>query len=212
VAASSPRDVFINCPFDDEFEPGFRALVFAVWACGFRVRCAKEMDDAAQTRIDKLYNIIEQSRLGVHDLSRTELDPINRLPRFNMPFELGVFLAAKRYGDEEQKKKRALVLDIDRHRFAKFISDIAGMDITPHNNDPRTMVVCVRNWLLTVTRRKSIPSPALLLASFDRFSAGLPAIADTAGLDAATLLYPDYERLVLGWVRTERDSALLPKP
>jgi hypothetical protein len=208
--ASSPRDVFINCPFDDEFEPGFRALVFAVWACGFRVRCAKEMNDAAQTRIEKLYNIIEQSRFGIHDLSRTDLDPINQLPRFNMPFELGVFLAAKRYGDEEQKRKRALVLDIDQHRFAKFISDIAGMDITPHNNNPRTMVGCVRDWLFTVTRRKSMPSPAQLFGSFDRFSAALPGIAVAAGLDVAALLYPDYERLVLAWIRSERLGGQLP--
>ena len=207
--AGSPRDVFINCPFDDAFEPGFRALVFAVLACGFRARCAKEMDDAAQTRIEKLYNIIEQSRFGIHDLSRTELDPVNGLPRFNMPFELGLFLAAKRYGDDVQKKKRALVLDVDRHRFARFISDIAGMDITAHDSDPRVMVACVRDWLLTVTRRKSIPPPAGLNSSYDRFVAGLPAIAAAAGLDDARLLYPDYERLVIAWVKAERSSGQL---
>ena len=210
VTASSSRDVFINCPFDDQFEPGFRSLVFAVLACGFRVRCAKEMDDAAQTRIEKLYNIIEQSRFGIHDLSRTELDAVNNLPRFNMPFELGVFLAAKRFGDVEQKKKRALVLDIEQHRFAKFISDIAGMDITPHNDEPRTMAGCVRDWLVTVTRRKTIPSPAQLFASFDLFMAGLPGIAAAAGLNTAHLLYPDYERLVLAWVKTERVAGTLP--
>jgi hypothetical protein len=104
-------DVFINCPFDDDFAPGFRALVFAVIACGFRARCAREMDDAAETRIEKLYRIIEESRFSVHDLSRTELDPVNNLPRFNMPLELGIFLGAKRFGDAEQKKKRSLVLD-----------------------------------------------------------------------------------------------------
>ncbi len=168
------------------------------------------MDDAAQTRIEKLYNIIEQSRFGIHDLSRTELDVVNHLPRFNMPFELGLFLAAKRYGDTEQKKKRALVMDVEQHRFAKFISDIAGMDITPHNDNPRTMAGCVRDWLVTVTRRKSIPSPAQLLASYDLFMASLPGIADVAGLDAAKLLYPDYERLVLAWVKSERIAGLLP--
>lgn len=210
MPAGSARDVFINCPFDDQFEPGFRALVFAVWACGFRVRCAKEMADAAETRIDKLYNIIEQSRLGIHDLSRTELDPVNNLPRFNMPFELGVFLAAKRFGDEEQKRKRALVLDVDQYRFAKFISDIAGMDITPHNDEPAIMVRCVRDWLFTVTRRKSIPAPAPLLLSFDRFIAALPGIAATAGLNPVAILYPDYERLVPAWIKAERDGGALP--
>ncbi len=208
--ATSPRDVFVNCPFDDVFEPSFRALVFAVLACGFRARCTKEMNDAAQPRIDKLYNIIEQCRFGIHDLSRTQLDPVNSLPRFNMPFELGLFLAAKRYGDEEQKKKRALVMDNEPHRFAKFISDIAGMDITPHQGDSRRMVGCVRDWLVTVTRRKSIPSPAQLWGSYDRFLVGLPTIAEAAGLDHVELLYPDYERLVLAWVKAERIAAELP--
>src|SRR4051794_260570 len=103
--ASSSRDVFINCPFDDDFAAGFRALVFGVIACGFRARCAREMDDGTETRIDKLYRIIEQCRFGLHDLSRTELDSVNSLPRFNMPLELGILLGAKRFGDEGQKQK-----------------------------------------------------------------------------------------------------------
>lgn len=99
--ASSARDVFINCPFDDAFAASFQALVFAVLSCGFRARCAREMDDAAETRIDKLYRIIAESRYSIHDLSRTGLDPANGLPRFNMPLELGIFLGAKRFGDDD---------------------------------------------------------------------------------------------------------------
>jgi hypothetical protein len=52
--AGSARDVFINCPFDDAFASGFRALVFAVMACGFRARCARETDDGAQDRSQAL--------------------------------------------------------------------------------------------------------------------------------------------------------------
>lgn len=201
--ASSSRDVFINCPFDVDFAPGFRALVFAVIACGFRARCAREMDDGSETRIDKLYGIIEQCRFGLHDLSRTELDKANRLPRFNMPLELGIYLGAKRFGDEAQKQKRCLILDVEQHRFQKFISDIAGMDVTAHSGSPRRMVECTRNWLVMASRRKSIPATGVLLASYDAFEAGLPTIARDAGLDSSTLVYPDYERLVLAWVKAE---------
>lgn len=198
---SSARDVFINCPFDQEFGPSFRALVFAVLACGFRARCAREMDDAAETRIDKLYRIIEQSRLSVHDLSRTELDEINHLPRFNMPLELGLFLGAKRYGDDDQRKKRCLILDTHPFRYQMFISDLAGMDITAHQGDPRTMVARVRDWLVTVSRRKTIPTLAELLSSYDQFIAGLPQIAQEAGTTENLLLFADYERFVLAWVQ-----------
>jgi hypothetical protein len=200
---AAARDVFINCPFDEDFAPGFRALVFAVLGCGFRARCAREMDDATETRIDKLYRIIEQSRFSVHDLSRTELDNANRLPRFNMPLELGVFLGAKRFRDEAQKLKRCLILDTEQYRYQKFISDLSGMDVRPHGGDPRRMVESTRNWLVTVSRRKTIPSTALILDSHERFELGLPAIANEAGLDAAKLEFPDFERLVLAWVKAD---------
>ncbi len=200
----SSRDVFINCPFDDEFAVGFRALVFAVTACGFRVRCGREMDDAAETRIDKLYAIVNQSRFGIQDLSRTQLDPVHGLPRFNMPLELGLFLGAKRYGDDAHKKKRALVMDTEPFRFQRFISDLSGMDVTPHGGNPRRMVECTRNWLVTVSRVRTIPPTVRLLASFDSFTQKLPAIAAAAGLVGDALIYPDLERLVLAWVKTER--------
>jgi hypothetical protein len=194
-------DVFINCPFDDEFAPAFRALVFAVIACGFRVRCAREMSDGTETRIDKLYNIIEQSRFSVHDLSRTELDPINKLPRFNMPLELGIFLGAKRFGDPAQKMKRCLILDTEQYRFQKFISDLAGMDITAHGGDPGRIVGCIRDWLVIVSKRKTIPDRAVVVDSFDRFIAGLPAIAKAAGLKPDDLIFADLERFILAWVK-----------
>ena len=76
---------------------------------------------------------MEECRFGIHDLSRTQLDRRSRLPRFNMPLELGMFLAAKRFGVELQRRKNALILDRDRYRYQKFISDIAGQDIRAHD-------------------------------------------------------------------------------
>jgi hypothetical protein len=194
-------DVFINCPFDTDFLPRFQALVFAVRACGFRVRCALEMDDGGETRIDKLYRIIDESRYSIHDLSRTELDPINRLPRFNMPLELGIFLGAKRFGGEDQKIKRCLILDVEQYRYQRFISDLAGMDIKAHGADVRMIVRIVRDWLVTVSRRQKLPSPDLILASYDGFVTALPTLVKEMGLDGGNLIFPDYERLVLAWTK-----------
>jgi hypothetical protein len=200
---SSARDVFINCPFDDAFALSFQALVFAVLACGFRARCAREMDDAAETRIDKLYRIIAESRFSVHDLSRTELDAANNLPRFNMPLELGIFLGAKRFGSEHHTQKRCMILDTQQYRFQMFISDLAGMDIKAHAGDPRVMVQHVRDFLMTVSRRKTIPPTVELLASYDRFVAALPALATASGLNPEDLRFPDFERLAMSWIRAE---------
>lgn len=130
----STDDVFINCPFDDDYSVTFNALIFTIYACGFRPRSAREVDDGAQTRIDKLFRIIEQCRYGIHDLSRTEMDAQHHLPRFNMPLELGLFLGAKQYGNEAQQDKRVLILDVEQYRYQRFISDLAGMDIHEHGD------------------------------------------------------------------------------
>jgi hypothetical protein len=89
------RNVFINCPFDADYRACFEALLFTVMVSGYRVRCALEDDDAANIRFDKLRRLIRESPRTIHDLS-TELGE-NELPRFNMPFELGLAMGAKHF-------------------------------------------------------------------------------------------------------------------
>ena len=90
--ASPAPSVFINCPFDPDYRPLFEAMVFTVARCGFAPRCAMEIVDGAGTRIEKIMDLIGKCPLGIHDISRTGLDHDSGLPRFNMPFELGLFL------------------------------------------------------------------------------------------------------------------------
>jgi hypothetical protein len=157
LLATSADDVFINCPFDPDYKAVFEALVFSIFACGFRPRSAMELDDNGQVRIEKLYGMIGECRYGIHDLSRTELDIVNQLPRFNMPLELGLFLGAKRYGGPRQRVKRLLVLDVEPYRYQKFVSDLAGMDIRAHSGDAVTALRQTRDWLANVSRRE-LPS------------------------------------------------------
>lgn len=199
-AADAPTDdVFINCPFDADYAPIFQALVFTVQACRFTPRCARELDDAGQTRIEKLYRLIEDCRYGVHDLSRTELDPVNNLPRFNMPLELGLFLGARRFGDDEQTRKRALILDIEPYRYQRFISDLAGVDIHAHGGQIDAAIRELRDWLANVSRRK-LPSAQQIVRIHNQFRADLPAIAARLEFDPAAIPYVDYERIVVGWL------------
>jgi hypothetical protein len=197
--AASNIDVFINCPFDDDYQPTFEALIFAIFACGFRPRSALELDDGSQTRIDKLYAIIEQCRYGVHDLCRTEVDKKTRLPRFNMPLELGLFLGAKRFGDDAQRQKRCLVLDVERYRYQKFISDLAGVDIKEHGGSPDQAIERTRNWLGNVSRRK-LPAASLIHKLHAKFLAEKPEIAERLGFDPAKIPYVDFETIVTEWL------------
>src|SRR6266568_5262619 len=166
--ADYARSVFLNYPFDESYAPLAEALVFAVMDCGFHVRCAKESSDASSVRIHKIYELIRGSRLSIHDLSRTELDPNTELPRFNMPLELGIFLGAKFLGDEQQRRKECLIFDKERYRYQKYVSDVAGQDIAIHNNDPRTLLARVRDWLATITDAV-LPGGAILWDRFHRF-------------------------------------------
>ena len=196
---TSADDVFVNCPFDDDFAPIFQALIFAIYACSFRPRSARELDDGGQARIEKLFALIGECRYGIHDLSRTELDAINHLPRFNMPLELGVFLGAKRYGGAPQKAKRLLILDVEPFRYQRFISDLAGMDIHAHSGDPLHAVRETRNWLANVSRR-ALPSADRVVRLYQAFQAALPDLARRLEFDPAAIPYVDFERIVAGWL------------
>ncbi len=131
------QNVFINCPFDKIYAPLFQAAIFAVIECGFEVRCGLETSDASQIRIQKIYEQIGSCKYGIHDLSRVQLDENSKLPRFNMPLELGIFMGAKFLGSPKQKQKMCLVFDEIPYRYQKYLSDIAGQDISSHQNDPQ---------------------------------------------------------------------------
>jgi hypothetical protein len=197
------ENVFINCPFDSEYRPLFEALVFAVHDCGFVARCALEVEDATQIRIEKIAQIIAACRLGIHDISRTELDPGSKLPRFNMPLELGLFLGAKRYGTGNQRQKLCLILDRDRYRYQQYCSDIAGQDIQPHQGDPREAVRAVRNWLRNASRKSGvvIPSGSRMVKRYELFQSELPLLCEELRLDRDDLIFNDFTTLVAEWLK-----------
>ena len=200
----SPRyndNVFANCPFDSAYKSLFDAMVFAIHDCGFIARCALEEEDASQVRIDKIYNIIAHCRYGIHDISRTELDEIIGLPRFNMPLEFGVYLGAKKFGTGEQKKKNCLVMDKEQYRYQKFISDIAGQDIQAHDNSPEEIVTVVGNWLRNTSNREKIPSPSIIWDHYQDFMRDLPLVAHRFELKVEQLIFNDYLFVLAEWFK-----------
>jgi hypothetical protein len=194
--------VFLNVPFDKRYRKLLDALVFAVSDCGLVARCALEKDDGGQVRVEKLYDIIRDSRLGIHDLSRTTLDTKNRLPRFNMPLELGVFLGAGHFGGSTQRRKSCLILDRDRFRYQIFCSDISGQDIRAHGNDVSQVLAAVRNWLqANIKLSRSLPGPSTLTGRYLEFRRQLPFMCHHEGLKVFELTFLDYRQLVMTWIQ-----------
>lgn len=200
-ANSYEANVFINCPFDPDYEGLFQAVVFAVMDCGFRPRCALEIIDSGQNRLDKIVEIIKQSRFGIHDLSRTELDAEHRLPRFNMPFELGLFIAAQRFGAGRQRQKVSPILDREPYRYQKFLSDIAGQDPASHNNKPHQAIIVVPNWLKSHFPERTMPGGERLGDRYSEFSLDLPRLCGGVGLNVVELTFVDYTHLAGVWLR-----------
>ena len=196
------RSVFVNCPFDPDYAPVFDAVMFAVHDCGFIPRCALEEDDSARVRVDKIYDVIEACRLGIHDVSRTELDPALGLPRFNMPLELGVFLGARRYGRARHQEKRCLVLDRERFRYQAYLSDLSGQDIKAHGDDPMKAIRAVRDWLSQFTPDDVLlPGGKKMAERYAFFLRDLPALLAAVSIERAELIYNDYTTFVVGWIK-----------
>lgn len=200
VAKDYERSVFINVPFDTRCLKLFRALIFAVHDCGLVARCALESDDGCEIRFDKLIRIIGGCRYGIHDISRTTLDMKNRLPRFNMPLELGLFLGAKRFGNKDHQRKGCLILERERFRYQKYCSDIAGQDVRAHDDRVDIAIRAVRNWLAATRPRVAVPSASRVNKRYLQFCDDLPAMCKYADLDQADLTFLDFSTLVVGWL------------
>lgn len=206
AAPDYTHSVFLNVPFDDKYRAIFEALVFAVHDCGFVARSAFETDDATQVRLSKLLEIISSSKYGIHDISCTALDGEHKLPRFNMPFELGLFMGAKHFGHPLHRRKRGLVLDRDRYRYQIFCSDIAGQDIRAHNNRPADAIRSVRNWLRASPDAvgRKLPGPDYMVRRYQAFRRGLPKLCRRFRLELRDLHFVDYTTLVVGWLKAHQ--------
>ena len=193
-------NIFINCPFDDAYKSLFDAIIFAVQLAGFIPRSAREANNGADIRIDKILRIISECKYGIHDLSRTELGD-NGLPRFNMPLELGLDIACKKFGNSRQKQKRLLIMDKDPHRYVEFISDIRGQDIDSHNESVKQVILKVRNWISTESRRQNIPGGEYIYQRYCLFLEQLPILCEGLHLTVEELTFNELINLIILWLQ-----------
>ena len=141
------RNAFVNCPFDEAYEPILQALLFCLVRFGLRPRIASEHSDAGTPRLQRILELIKSSRYSIHDLSRCQASQVDEHYRLNMPFELGMDFGCLHYGGSPYSDKLILILEEKPYRYQAAISDLAGSDIAAHEGDYATAVRKVRNWL-----------------------------------------------------------------
>ena len=203
-----PLSVFLNVPFDKQCEGLFEALIFTITACGYRVRCALEEDDSGDIRMDKLDRLIRSSPRSIHDLSRTKVEE-NELPRFNMPFELGLAIGAKRFG-RQQRNDSIKIMVAERYRLPAYLSDLGGNDPAAHDNESANVVRIVRDFLHTDPTGAILPGPRHFVSAFEAFKGALPGIA--RGIDHqpdeinSLISYRQFIWCVAEFLKTRADS------
>jgi hypothetical protein len=162
------RNVFVNCPFDADYEPILQAILFCIVRFGLRPRIATERANAGEARLDKIVELIDSSRYSIHDLSRCQARQAGEYYRLNMPFELGLDFGCRRFGASRHAGKAILVLEEQPYRYQAALSDIAGSDIQYHGGNYATALRKVRNWITGLGGFESIGA-ARILTDYEDF-------------------------------------------
>ena len=192
--ADRVNHVFLNCPFDRTYQPIFEAVVFAVQLCGHHVRCALEENNSGEIRLDRLCRMIDDCPRSIHDLSRTELNE-QELPRFNMPFELGLAVGARQLGGKARQSKALIVMVSEPYRMPIYLSDLGGNDPFAHGRDPARAIAAVRGFLRAGDGAPA-PGARTIASRLAHFHSELPSMAkrrriDPDELDSLTS-FPDF--------------------
>lgn len=164
MPATFEKCVFINCPFDQEYDPILQSVLFCIIYFGLTPRLAKERSDGGENRLSKIKELIESSKYSIHDLSRCQAKKKGEHYRLNMPFELGIDYGCREYKFPE---KKILILEERRYRYQAAISDLAGCDIEEHGADFEKAVRKVRNWLVGILGTEQKGASEILGAYYD---------------------------------------------
>ena len=196
------KNVFINCPFDSDYIPLLRPLLFTILYLGYYPRISLERSDSGEARFNKICKLIEDSRISIHDISRICSTEVNEFYRLNMPFELGVDIGCRLFKGGKHNHKKCLILEKERYRFQKAISDLSGHDIKNHNDEPTEIVRQIRNWFI---ENENIPadSPTKIWTTFNEFTADFYIQRELEGFkdeDLNLMPIPEYIKFIKKWL------------
>ena len=115
-------------------------------------------------RLERLQQLISACGASIHDLSRVTLsgEPGKRVPRFNMPLELGMAVQEAFHVPTHSFH----IMEAERHRFDRSTSDLKAYDPYIHDNDPNGVLRAVLN-ALGGSRDRGTPSLRTMKVVYD---------------------------------------------
>lgn len=201
------NSVFINCPFDPEFEPLLRSILFTIVSFNFYPKIASERSDSAEQRIEKISSFINESKFSIHDLSRLKSQKKNEFSRHNMPFELGIDYGCRKFGSAEHRSKKFLVLERTKYEYSRALSDLAGIDIKSHNNEPEAIIRAVRNWFVETVGVSPARPASMIFSDFIDFMADFDIRRRSMGFsdkDVFEMPIPEFIGFIQEWLENTR--------
>jgi hypothetical protein len=170
------RSVFLNIPYDQQFHRLCLAYICAIASFGLVPRATLEIPGTR--RLDRIIELIESCPFSVHDLSRVQRNLPLRLPRFNMPFELGLAVAWQKL---RAKGHVWYVFETERYRADKSLSDIAGTDVYVHGGIVKGVLREVANAFVRERRKATF---AQMMQVYQGTQRALPSILKKSGTDS----------------------------
>ncbi len=171
--SSFDKNVFINCPYDDEYLPLLKSMIFTIKACGFYPRIALERFNSAEVRLQKIKQLIEESCYSIHDLSRIRAVSAGDYFRLNMALELGMDIGSRDYHPDPMfREKKLLVLENERYSVQKGLSDMSFGDCKSHEGSEEKLIKCVRDWFYESGTKKIKPA-SIIWNDFNVFMSNL---------------------------------------
>lgn len=205
------KNIFVNCPFDDDYKPLLKSLLFTIIYCGFNPRIALERFDSGEGRLSKIKELIDSSIYSIHDLSRIKSKKLDEYFRLNMPFEIGLDLGCRLYNPEPKyKEKRTLILETEEYSYQKALSDLSNSDVKCHNGDSEELIYQIRNWFCELTdNEESIQGASIIWDDYNIFNTDLFQEMTDRGLrqkDIDKMTIPELQRKMVSWIDTKKKN------
>jgi hypothetical protein len=169
-----PNAVFLNVPYDDEFQNLYIAYIVGLYQLGLVPHLASEIP-SGDRRLNRIFDLIKSCRYSIHDLSRVELSVTpSAAPRFNMPLELGMTIT---WANLYPSRHTWFVWESEPYRLQRSASDLNGTDPYIHNGTPEGVL----RQLCNALRRDRTPSVPQMLKVYRLVDSALNSILDKNG-------------------------------
>jgi hypothetical protein len=191
---------FINCPFDKPYRKKMlKPLLFTILHFNLNPVICENPHNRA--RLDHIMHLMKNSKYGIHDISRMDLSKSTNLPRFNMPYELGIDFGLRNSGDPVLATKIIYVMEKEPYRYIKSISDINGFDPVHHKNKAEDLTKNLRNVLYNTLQPPVVKSGSDIWKDFIKSTSDIRAHLTTySDDDWLTMPATEYVKYTTDWI------------